>query len=120
VGEAQQLATPAQGLNQSAGPAAEVGFLSMDNSQGKLLAELGGDSNSGWPPPSLQGSEGAGAAAAAVQRRGCPEAVFVNALASGRVRRWIVYEFFYSAIDRPWFMRNELQELLAVGACAWE
>ncbi|KAG2495072.1 hypothetical protein HYH03_006683 [Edaphochlamys debaryana] len=29
---------------------------------------------------------------------------------SPRVRRWCMYEFLYSAIDRPWFMRNELQE----------
>ncbi|GFR47546.1 hypothetical protein Agub_g9269 [Astrephomene gubernaculifera] len=27
-----------------------------------------------------------------------------------RVRRWCMYEFLYSALDRPWFMRNELME----------
>ncbi|EFJ49734.1 hypothetical protein VOLCADRAFT_89488 [Volvox carteri f. nagariensis] len=25
-----------------------------------------------------------------------------------RVRRWCTYEFLYSALDRPWFLRNEL------------
>ena len=25
-----------------------------------------------------------------------------------RTRRWAAAEFFYSAIDRPWFMRNQL------------
>ena len=28
---------------------------------------------------------------------------------TARTRRWAVCEFFYSAIDRPWFLRNELQ-----------
>lgn len=28
---------------------------------------------------------------------------------TARTRRWAVSEFFYSAIDRPWFLRNELQ-----------
>ena len=31
---------------------------------------------------------------------------------SSRVRRWCGYEYHYSAIDRPWFLRNELQEFL--------
>eukprot|EP00879_Flechtneria_rotunda_P011770 GHRR01012295.1.p1 GENE.GHRR01012295.1~~GHRR01012295.1.p1 ORF type:complete len:583 (+),score=258.78 GHRR01012295.1:822-2570(+) len=31
---------------------------------------------------------------------------------SGRFRRWVMYEWHYSAIDRPYFMRNEMQELL--------
>ena len=26
-----------------------------------------------------------------------------------RTRRWAAAEFFYSALDRPWFMRNELR-----------
>ena len=26
--------------------------------------------------------------------------------------RWCMYEFQYSALDRPWFLRNELAELL--------
>ncbi len=29
-----------------------------------------------------------------------------------RTRRWAMYEFQYSALDRPYFMRSELQELL--------
>ena len=28
---------------------------------------------------------------------------------TARTRRWAVSEFFYSAINRPWFLRNELQ-----------
>ncbi len=28
---------------------------------------------------------------------------------SGRTRRWVAAEFVYSAIDRPYFMRSELQ-----------
>ena len=30
-----------------------------------------------------------------------------------RTRRWAAAEFFYSAVDRPWFMQNELK----VGSC---
>ena len=30
-----------------------------------------------------------------------------------RVRRWCSYEFFCSAIDRAWFMRNELADYLS-------
>lgn len=26
-----------------------------------------------------------------------------------RTRRWAAAEFFYSALDRPWFMRNEMR-----------
>ena len=36
---------------------------------------------------------------------------------SGRMRRWLMYEFHYSAIDRPYFLRNELQDLLQVCGC---
>lgn len=32
---------------------------------------------------------------------------------SGGLRRWVLYEWLYPAIDRPWFMKNELQ----VGGC---
>lgn len=28
---------------------------------------------------------------------------------SGGMRRWVLYEWLYPAIDRPWFMKNELQ-----------
>lgn len=31
---------------------------------------------------------------------------------SSRVKRWAMYEFHYSALDRPWFMHNEMAELL--------
>lgn len=30
---------------------------------------------------------------------------------SARTRRWVVAEFFCSTIDRPYFMRSELQVL---------
>ncbi|KAJ9508176.1 hypothetical protein QJQ45_021560 [Haematococcus lacustris] len=40
------------------------------------------------------------------------QAAVSHALSSNRVRRWIVYEWLYPAIDRSWFMRNELEELL--------
>jgi hypothetical protein len=39
---------------------------------------------------------------------------------SGRMRRWLMYEFHYSAIDRPYFLKNELQELLQVRALGME
>lgn len=28
---------------------------------------------------------------------------------AGGVRRWVLYEWLYPAIDRPWYMKNELQ-----------
>ncbi|GIL51183.1 hypothetical protein Vafri_7252 [Volvox africanus] len=31
-----------------------------------------------------------------------------------RMRRWCMYEFVYSALDRPWFLRNELLEFCAL------
>lgn len=34
---------------------------------------------------------------------------------SGGLRRWVLYEWLYPAIDRPWFMKNELQ--VGVGVC---
>ncbi len=36
------------------------------------------------------------------------EVVLRHCLGSPRVRRWCMYEFHYSALDRPWFLRNEL------------
>lgn len=30
-----------------------------------------------------------------------------------RTRRWAAAEFFYSAVDRPWFMQNELKVCLS-------
>ncbi|XP_021727746.1 protein ALWAYS EARLY 3-like isoform X3 [Chenopodium quinoa] len=35
-----------------------------------------------------------------------------NCLSSHRVRRWCVYEWFYSAIDYPWFAKSEFVEYL--------
>lgn len=35
-----------------------------------------------------------------------------HCLSSEKVRRWCVYEWFYSAIDLPWFARNEFVEYL--------
>lgn len=29
-----------------------------------------------------------------------------------KFRRWAMYEFHYSALDRPWFMKNELQDFM--------
>lgn len=37
-----------------------------------------------------------------------------------RTRRWAAAEFFYSAVDRPWFMQNELkvsQSPLEISCC---
>ena len=33
-------------------------------------------------------------------------------LSSQKVRQWCIYEWFYSAIDLPWFARNEFVEYL--------
>lgn len=35
-----------------------------------------------------------------------------NCLSNHRVRRWCVYEWFYSAIDYPWFAKSEFVEYL--------
>lgn len=35
---------------------------------------------------------------------------------NGGVRRWVLYEWLYPAIDRPWFMRNELQVWRSIDA----
>ncbi|MCO5597679.1 hypothetical protein L7F22_051760 [Adiantum nelumboides] len=35
-----------------------------------------------------------------------------HCLSSEKVRRWCIYEWFYSAIDLPWFARNEFVEYL--------
>ncbi|GAX80922.1 hypothetical protein CEUSTIGMA_g8357.t1 [Chlamydomonas eustigma] len=40
------------------------------------------------------------------------ESALRHCLASHRVRRWCMFEFQFSALDRPWFLRNELSELL--------
>lgn len=36
----------------------------------------------------------------------------MHCLSSKNVRRWCIYEWFYSAIDLPWFARNEFVEYL--------
>jgi hypothetical protein len=38
---------------------------------------------------------------------------------SGGMRRWVLYEWLYPAIDRPWFMKNELQVSPAGWCCAF-
>lgn len=40
------------------------------------------------------------------------KAKFIHCLSSAKVRRWCTYEWFYSAIDWPWFTRNEFVEYL--------
>lgn len=35
-----------------------------------------------------------------------------NCMSSTLVRRWCVFEWFYSAIDYPWFARREFIEYL--------
>ena len=35
-----------------------------------------------------------------------------NFLKSGTGRRWCLYEWFYSTIDRPYFQHNEFQDCL--------
>ena len=39
---------------------------------------------------------------------GEPELMLRRCL-DARTRRWAAAEFFYSAVDRPWFMQNELK-----------
>jgi hypothetical protein len=41
-----------------------------------------------------------------------PTELALRHMLSPRVRRWAMYEWFYCALDRPWFMRNEWQEYL--------
>jgi hypothetical protein len=36
------------------------------------------------------------------------ESMLTHMMAGG-LRRWVLYEWLYPAIDRPWFMKNELQ-----------
>ena len=43
---------------------------------------------------------------------GEPELMLRRCL-DARTRRWAAAEFFYSAVDRPWFMQNELK------VCVW-
>lgn len=57
---------------------------------------------------------GASAAAAAATAAAAAEleGALSHCLRSSRFRRWVTAEWHYSAIDRPWFMRNELAELM--------
>jgi len=41
-----------------------------------------------------------------------PQERLRNALLSPKLRRWCQFEWFYSAIDRPWFAQNEFMEYL--------
>ena len=41
-----------------------------------------------------------------------PQIRFLHCLSSEKVRQWCIYEWFYSAIDVPWFSRNEFVEYL--------
>eukprot|EP00955_Chlamydomonas_euryale_P010366 111405-Chlamydomonas_euryale.AAC.3 len=63
-------------------------------------------------PGFLQGMNAAAAAAAAADLPGREESVLRHCLSSQRARRWCAFEFHCSALDRPWFLRNELAELL--------
>ncbi|KAK9835338.1 hypothetical protein WJX81_003256 [Elliptochloris bilobata] len=54
--------------------------------------------------PGMEGDESNAPRAAELQLRHCLDA---------RTRRWVAAEFFCSAIDRPWFLHNPLQGLLA-------
>eukprot|EP01018_Ginkgo_biloba_P039343 Gb_37435 [translate_table: standard] len=40
------------------------------------------------------------------------KAKLMHCLSSAKLRRWCTYEWFYSAIDLPWFARNEFVEYL--------
>lgn len=60
------------------------------------------------PLPSLQAAtDGASAELA-------PADALLRHMLCGRLRRWAAYEWHYSALDRPYFMRSEMQELLDV------
>jgi hypothetical protein len=37
---------------------------------------------------------------------------FSHCISSFRARRWCIFEWFYSAIDYPWFARQEFVEYL--------
>ncbi|KAH9298276.1 hypothetical protein KI387_029958, partial [Taxus chinensis] len=40
------------------------------------------------------------------------KASLIHCLSSAKLRQWCLYEWFYSAIDLPWFERNEFVEYL--------
>jgi hypothetical protein len=53
-----------------------------------------------WLRAGMEGEEnGVPPGEAELQLRRCLDA---------RTRRWAAAEFFYSAIDRPWFMRSQM------------
>lgn len=45
-----------------------------------------------------------------------PEVLACHVLRSPAVQRWVQYEWLYSALDRPWFARNELGALVCAVA----
>lgn len=41
-----------------------------------------------------------------------PQGMLINCLSSHQTRRWCISEWFYSAIDYPWFSKREFVEYL--------
>ncbi|GLC49109.1 hypothetical protein PLESTB_000183400 [Pleodorina starrii] len=64
-----------------------------------------GPSDAGAHPPAGAGESSTAMPAAEIALRHC---------LGPRTRRWCMYEFLYSALDRPWFLRNELLEFCAL------
>lgn len=58
-----------------------------------------------------EGDHGSGAAAAAGGM--LPAEVELRHCLTAKARKWCMYEFFYSAIDRPWFLDSGMRRLLA-------
>ncbi|KAG2443833.1 hypothetical protein HXX76_002176 [Chlamydomonas incerta] len=83
------------------GPGAEAGAA---------LAAPAADA--GEAPPEDAAAAGPSSTTTAAAAAGGPPALELALRHSlnTRVRRWAAYEFHYSALDRPWFMRNELME----------
>lgn len=65
------------------------------------------------PPGSGASEEGGGGAAAGGAPQSAAEAALRHCLQQPRTRRWAAAEFCYSALDRPFFMFNPLEGLLA-------
>ncbi len=73
-------------------------------------------------PPQANGGEGGGSALQldalplVLRPPPTPETALAHFLAWPPARRWVTYEWLYSSIDRPFYLRTELTELLsAVG-----
>ena len=43
---------------------------------------------------------------------GSPAQALVHSLGSSRVRRWCLFEWMYSAVDRPWFLHSPFQDFV--------